>query len=1185
MKSAIAAFALAAGTALYPTRAEAAATVYVLTVNSAAPASGVAITANPADNNAKSSGTSAFTLSYNSGTSVVLTAPAKSGTSVFSAWTGCTSVATVTCTVTVNANTTVTATYAPPPKVTPTVTVNISPIAINALQSLAVRATLTAPTGDPVPAGTVVIASGSYTSAAATLSNGIANFNIPAGTLAIGADTLTATYIPAAADTATYTNAVGTKAVTVSRITPVVDLTFPAGAITAAESLAAKVTIVAPAGDPIPAGIVTLAGGRFTSAATALVNGVATFTIPPASLTAGADSLVANYSPSAAEASVYSSASSTIPVKVVASTPTAAITLSSASITAVQPVTAKIAITAPSGAPIPQGTVQLTSGAYASATTTLSAGAATIVIPAGALALGTESLLATYTPSSTYSALYTTAATVTSVRVTTFAPTPTVTLSAASITSLQPLTVKVAITTPAGAPVPAGSVTLTSGKYSSTATSLSGGDATITISASTLALGTDSLIATFAPSSTDAAIYGNASATTTVQVNGVAPTLTLKPASTSITTAQSLSVTIATAAPTGGPVPAGTVVLSSGSYASAATALTSGAATITIPAAALATGTGTLTAAYTPSTADALIYSSASATTSITVTSAALVTPTVTVMPAASTIGAQQAIVVKAVVSAASGDPTPTGTVTLTSGTYTSAAQTLSSGAASITVPAGTLPVGSDVFKASYTPTGTSTAIYSAATGTSSAVTVSAQSLISVNLANPGPAISDKLLGVNMAYWYDQSTPQIVSALQTAGIKAIRWPGGSGSDVYHWQTNSLCGGGYTVPADSFPSPLVTELWAPASLDVAITVNYGTNAACNGGGDPTEAAAWVTSALKNGNYVTHWTVGNEVYGSWETDMHTVKNDPTTYANAVATGYYPQMKAANANALVGVVVQPNNNPPWDPIVMADAKYDFVEYHYYPQAPGQESDTYLVHQAALDLTTNINAVKADLAKYGKASTPIYVGEIGSVYTDPGKQSSSITQALYAGQVLGELMNDGVSRATWWIGFGGCADSSSGNFSSSLYGWQNFGGYMIFSDGTPEYGCESATPTTAGTLLPTARAFQLFSQIAVTGENVLPAAVTGDTTDVRAYAATSSGGTALLLFNDNETTSESVLLQLTGVTSATSVTVTTYDKAIYDQSKTNVWAPPTTTSLGSQALPLSLTLTPWSMNVVIVK
>ena len=93
--------------------------------------------------------------------------------------------------------------------------------------------------------------------------------------------------------------------------------------------------------------------------------------------------------------------------------------------------------------------------------------------------------------------------------------------------------------------------------------------------------------------------------------------------------------------------------------------------------------------------------------------------------------------------------------------------------------------------------------------------------------------------------------------------------------------------------------------------------------------------------------------------------------------------------------------------------NAPYDFVEYHYYPQTPGGESDTFLVHSAAQELTTNINTIKTELTTAGKPNTPIYVGEIGCAYSNPGKQSWSITQGLYAGQVLGEMMNDGVSRA----------------------------------------------------------------------------------------------------------------------------------------------------------------------------
>ncbi len=454
---------------------------------------------------------------------------------------------------------------------------------------------------------------------------------------------------------------------------------------------------------------------------------------------------------------------------------------------------------------------------------------------------------------------------------------------------------------------------------------------------------------------------------------------------------------------------------------------------------------------------------------------------------------------------------------------------------------------------------------------------------VTVNPASVGASVTNQILGMNMANWFDPTQTGMEAAMKTGGIAALRWPGGSAADTYHWATNSECNGGYVDSNATFAN-FFKDIAIPGKFDVAITANYGSNAACNGGGDPTEAAAWVASAKASGFKVSHWTVGNEDYGSWEEDLHASPHNPATYAAAVAgsNGYYALMKAKNKDALVGVVVEPGWSPAWDPTVLANAPYDFVEYHYYAQTPGQESDTYLVGQAAQAFAAQITALKAELKTAGHASTPIYVGELGSVYSNPGKQTSSITQALYAGQVLGEMMNAGVSRATWWLGYGGCSDSSGGNFSSSLYGWQNFGGYMVFSDGTPEYGCSGATATKLGTLLPTARAFQLFSKVAKKGQNALGVTLGGSSGNLRAYAVTQSGGYALVLFNVSETATLPVSVAITGVSSSSAVTVETYDKSIYDKSEKNVWAGSSTTKLGAQSLPVTVTLQPWSMNVV---
>jgi hypothetical protein len=604
-----------------------------------------------------------------------------------------------------------------------------------------------------------------------------------------------------------------------------------------------------------------------------------------------------------------------------------------------------------------------------------------------------------------------------------------------------------------------------------------------------------------------------------------------------------------------------------------------------------------------------------SANKTVAVTYFTLIVPTVKVTPGSTSIFTTQPLTVTVAVSGGSGKPTPTGSVALTGGGYTSAATALSSGSAQINIPANSLTAGSDTFKATYTPNASSSTTYQSASGTSSAVTVTEMSTVTVSTPSTPLAVTDQLLGMNLANWYDwpDNASSITSAFKKAGIKAIRWPGGSWSDDFHWgykpgsstlvptymcscssATNTSCTansrswGGYSTFAN-----FVSTIPLAGSYDLALTANYGTNEACSSGGDPKEAAAWAAAAVSDGIKVSHMTVGNENYGTWETDLHARPNDPTTYAAAVvgSSGYYQLIKTASPNTKVGVVVEPSYAP-WDEDVMSDAKgsYDFVEYHYYPQAPGSEDDNFLVKTAAQQLTKNIKTIKAELAKWGTAGTPIYVGEIGGTYSNPGKQSWSITQGLYAGQVLGEMMNAGVSRLTWWIGFGNC-NGDNGNLSSSVYGWQDFGAYNVFADGAGDTGGSNNSPCNyggpIGTMSPTARAFQLFSNVAVTGEKVLTATVAGDTSDVVAYAATHSGGTALVLFNRNEAAGELVEITISGKTAATSVTEITYDKALYDQTDATipVWAAPTTSTITSPTLPLTLKLAPWSMNVVIIK
>ena len=193
----------------------------------------------------------------------------------------------------------------------------------------------------------------------------------------------------------------------------------------------------------------------------------------------------------------------------------------------------------------------------------------------------------------------------------------------------------------------------------------------------------------------------------TVALSGtgtLAPSVTITPSLSSITVLQALTVTVGVSGGTGNPTPSGSVTLSSGTYASLATTLSSGSATINVPAGALAVGSDTLTAAYAPDAASSATYSNTSNTTSVTVSK---LTPTVTVTPSQSSITTAQALSVTVAVGGGTGNPASTGSVTLTSGSYTSAATTLSSGSATINIPAGSLATGTDTLTANYTGDGT----------------------------------------------------------------------------------------------------------------------------------------------------------------------------------------------------------------------------------------------------------------------------------------------------------------------------------------------------------------------------------------------------------------------------------------------------------------------------------------------
>ncbi len=327
---------------------------------------------------------------------------------------------------------------------------------------------------------------------------------------------------------------------------------------------------------------------------------------------------------------------------------------------------------------------------------------------------------------------------------------------------------------------------------------------------------------------------------------------------------------------------------------------------------------------------------------------------------------------------------------------------------------------------------------------------------ITVNPEQVVRAVDRRFFGINTADWDSYFTnPETLAELKELGLQFLRFPGGSESDDYHWASNTTDSNTWTwaTSFDAF-AKVATNLGAQA----VITANYGT-------GSPQEAAAWVTHS-KNANYhLAYWEVGNECYGSWETDSNANPHDPFTYATRAAS-YIQAMKAADPTIKVGVVVttgEDNNangymsHPAtnlttgqihygWMPVVMATLKSlgaqpDFAIYHWYPEYTDSEVDETLLAGTGNWSGDYANLRGMETNYFGPDGTNIelLITENNSNSGQQGKQSTSLVNALYYLDSAAQAMQTGFNSYVWWDLRNGV--DLTGNMSDTLYGWRLYG------------------------------------------------------------------------------------------------------------------------------------------------
>jgi hypothetical protein len=426
---------------------------------------------------------------------------------------------------------------------------------------------------------------------------------------------------------------------------------------------------------------------------------------------------------------------------------------------------------------------------------------------------------------------------------------------------------------------------------------------------------------------------------------------------------------------------------------------------------------------------------------------------------------------------------------------------------------------------------------------------------VTVNSTAGLGSISSNAIGLNTAVYdgnmNDAAQPGLIKA---AGIDALRYPGGSYSDIYNWQTN-VAQGGYDAPNTSFANFMSTA--QAAGTNPIITVNYGT-------GTPSLAAAWVQNADVTNHYgITYWEVGNEVYGNgtyganWEADSHctttasggpvtigsepsqTYNCGPSVYANNVLS-YISAMKAVSSNIHVCAVVTtpgfwPDNvtnattSPQsWNQTVLTKlgSKTDCVIVHYYPggsTAAGMLTDPQ-------DISGIVSTLKSQIQQYAgvnPANVPIVVTETNSTLdtdTQPG--------ALFAADMYMTWLENGVTNVDWWDQHNGPGTPTTVN------GAQDYGDYGMFSSGGNGSG---VTEPPVDTPFAPYYAVQMLSKLGAPGDTLVNA--TSGNTLVRVHAVRRAGGNLdILIDNEDPANSYTANLALNGFTPSGSPTVYTF-------------------------------------------
>ena len=455
----------------------------------------------------------------------------------------------------------------------------------------------------------------------------------------------------------------------------------------------------------------------------------------------------------------------------------------------------------------------------------------------------------------------------------------------------------------------------------------------------------------------------------------------------------------------------------------------------------------------------------------------------------------------------------------------------------------------------------TKTFVAPAGTPASVTATNSPTDTINIDLNNVIAKVPKYLFGNNVNSWMGQmvdgtnSNPKLMGYLSDLNPNVLRFPGGSISDIYFWNSplntppgdvattiyNGGVGQAMTASSYWYGTHPASDNWT-ISLDNyykvlqqtnstgMITVNYG-YARYGKGTNPVAAAAhmaaeWVRYDKGKSKY---WEIGNESAGSWEAGYQINVSDNKDGQPQIITGtLYGQHFKVFADSMrkaaqqVGVTIkigaqvignpQANSgttNSSWNSNMfsaMGDYADFFIVHNYY--APWHQNSTAsVILNSALSETKAISSyLSTNTAANHVQMKPIAMTE-WNIESEGTRQKVSAVAGMHAVLCVGEMLSHNFGQASRW------------DLANS---WDSGNDHGLFNNSA------GGTEPNASAWNPRPAFYYLYFMQKYLGDRIVASVVKPSTSGLTTYSSTFSSGEAGIVIVNRGGTSHTALVNI---------------------------------------------------------